>query len=101
MLCAVAVVDMGEEANRRVCRAETGEKKPGVARLFFLDLAQLGKNGITEAATDLGQFCQRKFLNFNNGFNNCRVHGNSSSEKVLTRITVAAQTTLGASFRGK
>jgi hypothetical protein len=35
MLCAVAVVDMGEEANRRVCRAETGEKKPGVARLFF------------------------------------------------------------------
>lgn len=36
----------------------------------------LGENSLTEAASHMGQLGKRKFLNFNKGFNNCRVHRN-------------------------
>jgi hypothetical protein len=73
-----------------------GAKKAGLCPAFCcLQLANSGKYGAAETPTDLRQFYKRKFLNFNNRFNDCRIHNNPLSHEVLT---VAAKATLNRSF---
>jgi hypothetical protein len=78
----------GERRNRaKKNRAMPGSFRPN----------QLEQNSVAVSAPNLSKFCQRKFLNLNNGFNDCRIHGNPCSTKNRLFITAAEKTTLGAS----
>ena len=47
---------------------ETDEKKPSIARSFFIAIG-LDQHCIAQAATNLRQFGERKLLNLDNGLN--------------------------------